>query len=138
MMPVYEATESDFELIPEGAVVPCKVIEIELKQLDFGPRLNWKFEITDGEHQGFKINDGTSPKFSVDPPSKLYEWACMLLGRTFEVGDNLDTDDLIGLPCRVEVGHKPDREDPKKMWMRAETVMPPRSASASSAEDVFG
>jgi hypothetical protein len=137
-MPVYEATESEFELIPEGTVVVAKVKDIEYKELSFGPRLNWKFEVIEGEHKGWTLNDGTSPKFSIDPPSKMYEWAVQLLGRTFEVGETIDTDDLIDLPCRIEVGHKPDREDPKKMWMRVETMLPPRGAATTKAEDVFG
>lgn len=135
-MPVIEATESDFEIIPEGEIVVAKVMEIEEKEFDWGKRLNWRFLVTEGEHQGLNINDGTSPKFSIDPASKLYEWACALLGRTFELGDKIDTDDLIGLPCRIEVGHKPDKTDPAKMWMRVDTLMPHRGSS--SAESVFG
>lgn len=135
-MPVIEATESEFEIIAEGEIVSAKVVEIEAKELEFGVRLNWRFLVTDGEHAGLHINDGTSPKFSIDPPSKLYEWACALLGRTFELGDKIDTDDLIGLPCRIEVGHKPDKKDPTKMWMRIDTLMPHRGSS--SAEAVFG
>ncbi len=137
-MPVYEATESDFELIPEGTVVAAVVKEIEHKELSFGPRLNWKFDVTEGEYKGWTVNDGTSPKFSIDPPSKMYEWAVQLLQRTFEVGDTIDTDDLIGLPCRIEIGHKPDREDPNKFWMRVETLLPPRGAATANAEAVFG
>lgn len=141
-MATVEATESEFEMVPEGDIVKAKVKSIEGPvTIQWGDksfeRFNWKFEITEGEYKGFHINDGTSPKFSVDPPSKLYEWACMLLGRTFEVGETFDTDDLVGLPCRIEVGYKPDKEDPNKFWMRVETLMP-ATGSTASAEDVFG
>lgn len=142
-MPVVEASESEFELIPEGTIVHAKVLEISDVQEYDGPRgtfekINWKFEVTEGEYKGFFILDGTSPKFSIDPPSKLYEWANALLGRTFDVGERLDTDDLLNLPCRIEVGYKPDRKDPDRMWMRVETLLPATGTGAGSAEDVFG
>lgn len=137
-MATYKATESDFVLIPEGTVVVAMVKEIEEKELSFGPRLNWKFEVTEGEYKGWTINDGTSPKFSIDPPSKMYEWTVQLLQRTFEVGDPMNTDDLIGLPCRIEIGHKPDKDDPQKSWMRVETLLPPRGVASATAEEVFG
>ena len=141
-MPVVEAIESEFEMIPEGTIVHARVSEIsDVKEIQGGrtgtfEKIDWKFEVTDGEYKGMFVNDGTTPKFSVDPPSKLYEWATTLLGRTFDVGERLDTDDLLGLPCRIEVSHKADNNDPPRMWMRVETLMPPRGAG--SAEDVFG
>lgn len=141
-MPIVEATESEFELIPEGTIVAARVKEIsDVKEIEGGRRgtfekIDWKFEVTDGEYKGMFVNDGTTPKFSVDPPSKLYEWATALLGRTFDVGERLDTDDLLGLACRIEVGHRPDANDPKRIWMRVETLMPARGVG--SAEDVFG
>ena len=135
-MPIYEAAETDFELVPEGTIVHAVVKAIELKSWDWGDRLNWKFEITDGEYKGMLINDGTSPKLSIDPPSKLYKWATALLGRTLDVGERLDTDDLIGLRCRIVVGHKPDKNNPDTIWLRADEVFP--ASGAGSAEDVFG
>ena len=142
-MPVVEATESDFELIPEGTIVHARVKFIsEILTLQ-GPRgdfekLDWKFEITEGEFKGITVNDGTSPKFSIDGPSKLYEWASILLGRTFDLGERIDTDDLVGLSCRIEIGHKPGKDDPEKVWLRVETLMPASGAGSGSAEDVFG
>lgn len=136
-MPVLEASESSFEMIPEGDIVAAKVAEIEQKTLDFGERLNWKFEVTEAQWEGYKINGSTSMKFTIDPPSKFYEWAVQLLGRTFELGENIDTDDLIGLQCRIEIEHKPDADNPERMWMRVGTVIGPRG-STKTAEDVFG
>lgn len=138
-MPVMKAEESSFEMIPEGTIIAAKVSEIEQTTLDFGDRLNWKFEVTEaGPFQEYKINGSTSLKFTVDPASKFYEWACQLLGRTFDVGEAVDTDDLIGLSCRIEIEHQPDRQDPKRSWMRAATVIAPRSGGTKTAEDVFG
>lgn len=137
-MPVYTAEENSFELIPEGTIIAGKVKEIEFKEYETYNRLNWRVEITEGEHKGLIIFGSTSEKFNVDPPSKFYEWSCALLGRTIEVGDRVDTDDLIGLPCRFEIVYKPDKDDPNKMWMRVGDMFPPRGAAAGTAEDVFG
>jgi hypothetical protein len=126
-------------MIPEGTIIAAKVVEIEEKNLDFGDRLNWKFEITEsGPFQEYKINGSTSKKFTIDPPSKFYEWATQLLGRTFDIGESVDTDDLIGLPCRIEIEHKPDKEDPNRFWMRVASVIGPRSGETKTAEEVFG
>jgi hypothetical protein len=93
------AEESSFEMIPEGEIVAAKVVGIEGKTFDWGDRLNWKFEVTEkGVWEGYKINGSTSRKFTIDPSSKFYEWSVELLGRTFDVGESVETDDLIGLP----------------------------------------
>lgn len=137
-MPRMTAEESSFEMIPEGQIVAAKVLEIEQKTLDFGDRLNWKFLVTEAQWDEYKINGSTSMKFTIDPPSKFYEWSVQLLGRTFEVGESIDTDDLLGLPCRLEIEHKPDKDDPEKFWMRVATVIGPRGSAAPTSEDVFG
>ena len=136
-MPQYTATESDFEMIPEGEIVAAKVKEVRAEVLEFGPRLNWAFEVTQSPWEGIRILGSSSQKFTIDPPSKFYEWACQLLGRTFEVGEGIDTDDLVGLPCRIEIEYKPDKEDPKRHWMRPGSVIAPRGHT-KTAEEVFG
>lgn len=136
-MPVLQAEESSFDLIPEGQIVSAKVLEIVAKTLDFGDRLNWKFEVLESPWEGYKVNGSTSLKFTIDPPSKFYEWSVQLLGRTFDIGDSVDTDDLIDLPCRIEIEHQPDKENPERMWLRVASVIGPRGSS-TTAESVFG
>ncbi len=133
------AEESSFEMIPEGEIVAAKVVGIEGKSFDWGDRLNWKFEVTEkGNWDGYKINGSTSLKFTIDPPSKFYEWSVELLGRTFEVGESVETDDLIGLPCRIEIEWQEDKDDEKKHWMRAYSLIRARGTSGVTSEDVFG
>lgn len=133
------AEESSFEMIPEGEIVAAKVVGIEGKSFDWGDRLNWKFEVTEkGTWEGYKINGSTSLKFTIDPPSKFYEWSVELLGRTFEVGESVETDDLIGLPCRIEIEWQEDKDDEKKHWMRAYSLIRARGSSGVTSEDVFG
>lgn len=133
------AEESSFEMIPEGEIVAAKVVGIEGKSFDWGERLNWKFEVTEeGTWEGYKINGSTSLKFTIDPPSKFYEWSVELLGRTFEIGESVETDDLIGLPCRIEIEWQEDKDDEKKHWMRAYSIIRARGSSGVTSEDVFG
>ncbi len=133
------AEESSFEMIPEGEIVAAKVVGIEGKSFDWGERLNWKFEVTEkGTWEGYKINGSTSLKFTIDPPSKFYEWSVELLGRTFDVGESVETDDLIGLACRIEIEWQEDKDDEKKHWMRASTLIRARGTSGVTSEDVFG
>ncbi len=133
------AEESSFEMIPEGEIVAAKVVGIEGKSFDWGDRLNWKFEVTEkGTWEGYKINGSTSLKFTIDPPSKFYEWSVELLGRTFDVGESVETDDLIGLACRIEIEWQEDKDDEKKHWMRASTLIRARGTSGVTSEDVFG
>ena len=134
------AEESTFEMIPEGDIVAAKVVDIEKKTFDWGDRLNWKFEVNEPgeEWHEYNINGSTSLKFTIDPPSKFYEWSVELLGRTFDVGESVETDDLIGLACRIEIEYQADKDDPKKLWMRAGTVIRARGASGVTSEDVFG
>lgn len=135
-MPVFGAEESTFEMIPEGTIVAAKVLSIVPVTLQFGPKLNWKFEVTEpGDWQGYKINGSTTQNFTLHEKCKLMQWASALLGRVFEVGDQLDTDDLIGLPCRILIEWQPDKNDDEKFWMRAGDVMGVR---AHGAEAVFG
>ena len=142
-MPKYTAEESQpFELIPEGTILAAKVKSIEEvseyggKPLKF-PKLDWKFEVTEaGPWEDYTVRGSTSQKFTLHEKAKLTNWSATLLGRMFEVGEGLDTDDLIGLPCRILIEHQQDKDDPERMWMRVGEVMPPRNAK--SAEDVFG
>ncbi len=133
------AEESSFEMIPEGEIVAAKVSAIEEKSFDWGERLNWQFEVTEkGTWDGYKINGSTSRKFTIDPPSKFYEWSVELLGRTFDIGEWVETEDLIGLPCRIEIEWQQDKEDDAKFWMRASTLIRARGSSGVTSEDVFG
>lgn len=136
-MPAYTAEERPFDLIPEGTILAARVTAIILKSFPDYNRLNWTVEITEGEHKGMSIYGSTSEKFSADPPSYFYKWACELLERTIAVGEQINTDDLIGLPCRIEIGHQADRDDPQRTWLRIADLVRPRGATVG-ADSVFG
>lgn len=139
-MPVVTGEEgTPFVIVPEGMFVNAKVVSIEENEFVYGEKtinnLKWKFEITEsGPFEGYFVWDQTSPKFTIDPASKLYEWATAILGRTFDIGEQFDTDHLINQKCKIMVGHKkPDADG--KVWMKVDEVM---GRTGPNADTVFG
>jgi hypothetical protein len=71
----------------------------------------WEFHITTGEYAGLSAWGETEPKLTNREDNKVRHWAEALTGVTYDMGDGLDTDDLLQLPCRIEVDHV---KEPKK------------------------
>ena len=69
--------------------------------LQYGPQLEFLFELRSGQ----RLRAWTTPTLSAR--SKLGAWATALFG---ELPESLDTDALVGLSCRVQVGVR-QRED---------------------------
>lgn len=63
----------------------------------------WEFQITDGDYAGLRAWGDTAPKLTNHPDNKVRQWAETLRGSEFELGEGLDTDDLLGLPCIITV-----------------------------------
>ncbi len=68
-------------------------------------RWQWQFKITDGEYAGLTGYGETDPKVTNRSDDKVRQWAETLLGRELAIGEELDTDLLIGLPCTFTVRH---------------------------------
>lgn len=69
----------------------------------------WEFEITDGEFMGLRAWGETETALSTHPDNLVRQWGEALRGAPFEIGEGLDTDDLIGLPCSITVRHDEPR-----------------------------
>lgn len=66
----------------------------------WGPRMVWQFEI---EHEGTVYEAAAFTSYSMangKMKSTLIKWSEILLG---ELPEEFDTDELIGLPCRVDI-----------------------------------
>lgn len=105
-----EQTGLNLVHIEEG-IYSAKLKDVELRKITVrdGDReeerdiLQWTFDV-ETEEGIVEIQGITSTKFSTGRnPSKFYKWACALLGRTIEPGEEIDTDDLLGIPCTVIV-----------------------------------
>ena len=72
----------------------------------------WIFEITEGEFVGVNIYGDTQAEFSTREDNLVRIWSEVLTGKEIEVGEELDTDALIGLEAMMSIRH--DDPVPKK------------------------
>jgi hypothetical protein len=63
----------------------------------------WEFEITDGEYAGLRAWGDTEDRLTNREDNKVRQWAETLRGAPFEMGEGLNTDDLLGLECVITV-----------------------------------
>ncbi len=131
----------DFDLIPEDEVVAASLADVESKEMTFNnrdtgepetsTRLKWSFVVTEpGPWQGRTVTGMTSDSFVAHPNCKAYNWASAIEGgKQYGEGETLETDDLIGKPCRVIITHnkKPDRT-----WENVANVLQARNAGQSN------
>lgn len=123
-----------WEKYPVGSRVSARVADIELDEWSFTDKktnelknvqqIKWTFTIMDkGTWQGKDVFGKTTTNFVAHPNCKAYSWASAITQREPAEGESLDTDQLIGLPCVIEIGHsKPDKEG--RTWMRVDKVYP--------------
>ena len=75
----------------------------------------WEYEITEGEFTGQRAWGETEDELNnLEEPrgnSKLVRpWAETLLNRALTVGEDFDTDQVVGLPCKFTVSHDEPRQ----------------------------
>ena len=99
----------------ETGTYAATVVSIALVEGQFGPQLEWMFAL-DGDNT---MKAWCSKNYS--GKSKLTRWAAALLGQAPEL---LDTDDLIGKPCRLSIVLKA-REDGSE-FNKVDEVLAPR------------
>lgn len=141
-MPKSAVTEASNYAIPEGILVPALLTKVEQVEIPYtvksGKRAGesaiftkweWDFYVTDGEYAGLTIRGNTEPRITTaDAPGgnlKLVRpWAEALLGRDLNVGEDVDTDDLVGLPCQLTVTHQEPRakRDGEGFWFNMEVA----------------
>ena len=89
-----------FTVVPEGEY-KANLVDITQDTAQHGDVLKWKFEISDGDCKGTNITGLTSKAWSSQ--SKSREWATALANRQWAGDENLNTAELIDLPCRLKV-----------------------------------
>ena len=128
----------EFELIPENDIVNVQLSDVELRtftwQGDDVEKLKWTFIIKDpGPWQGREIWGDTSTNFTAHPNCRAYNWVAAITGRQYGPSEEFDTDELVGMPCRVLVMHKKDTKVEGRKWMRVREVLPAQGIAASTA-----
>ena len=134
-MPKSVVAEDSPYPIPTDTLVPaelvgCESVVVEYTKKDGSagsfPKWEWTFRVNDGEYAGVEVRGSTEPKVTSAseaaflPLARPYVEA--LLARAIQVGEEIDTDDLIGLPCQLTVRHQDPR--PRKngegFWFNVE------------------
>ena len=127
----------EFELIPEGEVVSAVLDTVKSDQYTWDgetvDKLNWWFTVTDeGEFNGIKVRGSTSTAFTAHPNCKAYNWVAAITGKKYAEGEGLDTDDIVGMPARIIIKHRPGKEG--ATWMDVRDVLP--ASASQKAKDV--
>ena len=131
----------ELDLIPENELVNVRLVNVEVHEFEYQgekiQKLRWSFAVTDaGNWQGKNIYGDTSTNFTAHPNCKAYNWAKALTGREYPPGEELETDDLLGLPARIIIAYKPGKDG--RNWMRAKEVLAASSgAPVPAAEAPF-
>lgn len=124
--------ESEYSL-PEDMLFPGRVLSIASRTIEFTVKKDgrgkkagdkdsfdvweWEFSIDDGPYATLK-GYGTTESYLTnlaEPRGRTAlarPWCETLIGRTIEIGEEFDTESLIGLPCQFTVVHEEPR--PKK------------------------
>ncbi len=79
------------------------VIKVHETSWSFGPALEWVFEVADGPYSGCQVSGKMSQHNSTGPHQKLGRWYHAITGRCPTVGEEIDTDQLIGKSCWAEI-----------------------------------
>lgn len=126
--------------VPEDTLVPVILGSVQQIEVPFtykkGKRMGqsgvftkweWAFTVKEGEYAGLTLQGNSEPRFtSNDQPGGMLSlakpWAEALLGREMELGEEIDTDDLIGLAAVATVRHLDPRpkKDGQGFWFNIE------------------
>ena len=120
-MAILTATSSEILLQP--GVYDAIVTEVAVKERDGRPYLLWVFEVKCAGNKTTRIRRPTSMSFG--PKSTARAIVEAVLRRKIREGEQIDTDDLLGLPVQVVItrGTRPDGEETN----RIEAVLPAKA-----------
>jgi hypothetical protein len=130
-MPVLTLEDANWVgLIPDDEVLQARITGVKQNKKPFTNddgsevwRMEFSFVIEDTQSpfDGTRIWGDTPVTFNSHPDCKLRAWAQEILGLDMEPGFTLDTDQLVGLHCRVVVAlrkYKKDGEDKERNYVR--------------------
>lgn len=131
----YVTKEEEDRTIPEGTVATAKLTEVKEVTIPYVDKkdgisktftkLEWWFEIIDGDHAGRKIRGECPAELSSHPANKFRLWSEALLERTIDVGVEIDPqNDLVGCLADIRVGHVPNKKDPSRVYENVIEVIP--------------
>jgi hypothetical protein len=108
----------------DGQLLACEAINVPFTYKK-GPRegqpgsfdkWEWTFVVNapGQEYDGLEVKGSTEPRITDATETDGFlmlarPWVEALLGRPIQVGEDVDTDDLLALPCKFTVRHEPKR-----------------------------
>lgn len=139
--------------LPEDVLLPAKLVQVEERVYEFVYKAHhrrvqdnsvsvgdkgevrkwtWRFQIVDGDYAGLNAWGETESYLSSHPDNKVRQWGEALRGSPFQVGETLQTDDLLGLSCMITVRHdepRPRRDGAGNFYpCPVDSVFPPSVA----------
>jgi hypothetical protein len=98
-------TERSFDLMPEGWY-GAKLIKIEDRDAGGFAKLAWRWEILEGEQAKRWIFGDCFARLDQSDGCTWRRWHEALIDRRVDVGEDIDTDDVIGFLAQVYVQHR--------------------------------
>ena len=114
--------------IPEDTLVPMKLESVTQVEIPFvyksGAKIGqsgtfvkweWEFLIPESEYAGLSVRGSSEPRITSNDQASgnlalARPWVEALLGRSLELGEEIDTDDLVGLSVQGTVRHLAPRQ----------------------------
>lgn len=100
-----EVQERDLRLIQEGWY-SGKLLEIKPKTVGQGVKLVWKWEILEGEYTGKYAWGECWDNLDQGDGCEWRRWHEALVERPIEIGENIDTDQVINMMAQIYVSHR--------------------------------
>lgn len=166
-MPKSTVQDEDAYPLPEDTLFDARLDSVELRTVVFEykahhksvqsgkntvgekgeiRRWKWTFAIlSPDQYVGLKVEGETEPKISMAAGDQARNWYETLLDTQVGLGDDIDTDLALGLPCQLTVRHedpRPRREGGMFYACAVDDVFPPtsrpaRAMAATSDEPPF-
>lgn len=123
-MPRATVEEEQTYALPEDTAFPARLNAVTVRTVEYDKKdghgnktgergsfekWKWEFEITEGEYAPLKAWGETEAKVTAGDDDVPRAWGGVLRNKTYQFGEDFDTDDLVGLPCIITVQHDPPR-----------------------------
>ncbi len=116
--------------LPEDSIHTARLESIELRNFEWtdrktgelkqGQSLDWWWVITrtnyGDQYIGRRLKSECNARLTNRSDNYFRKWAEALRKKPIEVGESLDTDQLLGLEAEIVIAYRKDRNDPTKSW----------------------
>lgn len=98
-------TERDTSQLPEGWYT-AKLLTVTPKQVGKGTKLKWKWEIVEGEFAEKWAWGECWDNLDQSESCTWRRWHEALVERPVDIGENIDTDDVLNMMAYVQITHR--------------------------------